>query len=109
MQGAEVKNTSHRSWVRVVGKRHDLQLWDMDARVPPLAQTRRYDKGQRLASGEHWIADALMDAPPAVTALTLHLPAEDCSDAPFVVLSGYVATALIVQLYVVQLFSRSLC
>jgi hypothetical protein len=34
--------STHRAWLRVVGQRHDLQLWDPDSRLPPLHQTRPY-------------------------------------------------------------------
>ncbi len=27
---AEVRHTEHRMWVRLVGRRHDLQLWAPD-------------------------------------------------------------------------------
>ncbi|CAN0082270.1 unnamed protein product, partial [Hapterophycus canaliculatus] len=29
---AEVLNTTRRTWLRLVGRRHDVQLWDMDTR-----------------------------------------------------------------------------
>ena len=86
-----MKNTAHRSWVRVVGKRHDLQLWDMDTRVPPLAHARKYEGGAGLHHGEDWIAEALQEAHPLVLGAGLHLPSDDHSDAPFVILSGCVA------------------
>ena len=33
---AEVKRTEHRLWMRLVGLRHDVQLWDKDRRAPAL-------------------------------------------------------------------------
>ena len=37
---AEVKNTEHRTWMRLVGLNHDIQLWDRDPR-PPLNEFTR--------------------------------------------------------------------
>jgi len=32
MQSAEVKNTKFRTWIRLVGRRHDVQMWTPDTR-----------------------------------------------------------------------------
>ena len=37
---AEVKNTEHRTWMRLVGLSHDVQLWDRDPRPPSNEYTR---------------------------------------------------------------------
>ena len=39
---AEVKRTEHRLWMRLVGLRHDVQLWDHDRRAPSNPFNRRY-------------------------------------------------------------------
>lgn len=54
---AEVLNTTRRTWLRLVGRRHDVQLWDMDTRVPMLAYKRPYS-GREIA-GEAWVAAVL--------------------------------------------------
>ena len=54
---AEVLNTTRRTWLRLVGRRHDVQLWDMDTRVPILAYKRPYTG--REAAGEAWVAAVL--------------------------------------------------
>ena len=37
---AEVQNTEHRTWMRLVGLNHDIQLWDQDPRPPVNENTR---------------------------------------------------------------------
>lgn len=54
---AEVLNTTRRTWLRLVGRRHDVQLWDMDTRVPKLAYKRPYTG--RETAGEAWVAAVL--------------------------------------------------
>ena len=39
---AEVRRTEHRLWMRLVGLRHDVQLWDRDLRAPSNPFNRRY-------------------------------------------------------------------
>jgi len=39
---AEVQNTEHRKWMRLVGLGHDIQLWDRDPRPPMNEFTRPY-------------------------------------------------------------------
>jgi len=39
---AEVQNTDHRKWMRLVGLGHDVQLWDRDPRPPENDYTRPY-------------------------------------------------------------------
>lgn len=57
---ATVKATTKRSWVRVMGTRIDLQLWQPDERPTkiPAAFSRKYTP-DTVASGETWIAAAL--------------------------------------------------
>lgn len=54
---AEVLNTTRRTWLRLVGRRHDVQLWDVDTRVPTLAYKRPYTG--RETGGEAWVTDVL--------------------------------------------------
>lgn len=54
---AEVLNTTRRTWLRLVGRRHDVQLWDVDTRVPILAYKRPYTG--RETGGEGWISAIL--------------------------------------------------
>ena len=57
VQCAEVKNTTQRLWVRLVGRRHDLQLWKPDRRSVDKPCGRLYPS--RLGSNERWILDAI--------------------------------------------------
>jgi hypothetical protein len=34
IQCAEVKHTTHRKWLRLIGMEHDIQVWDADTRQP---------------------------------------------------------------------------
>ena len=56
MQSAEVKNTLYRSWVRLVGRRHDIQYWVPDTRTPPLTLDRAYRP--TLSGDERWIVES---------------------------------------------------
>ena len=65
-QCAEVKNTTHRLWVRMVGRRHDLRLWsapqDRDPKHgcwPSRGPFNRLFPSQIRGSTETWILDAL--------------------------------------------------
>jgi hypothetical protein len=42
VQCAEVKSTSNRVWLRLVGKRHDVQVWQPDKRPIANPFTRKY-------------------------------------------------------------------
>jgi hypothetical protein len=42
IQCAEVKNTTNRKWVRLVGMGYDLQLWNTDTRKPSHDYTKHY-------------------------------------------------------------------
>lgn len=54
---AEVLNTTRRTWLRLVGRRHDVQLWDVDTRTPILAFKRAYTA--RETGGESWVVKVL--------------------------------------------------
>jgi hypothetical protein len=54
---AEVKNTTARKWVRLVGRRHDLRLWHPDQRQIQSPYRRRFPGD--LAASEHWLLDAM--------------------------------------------------
>ncbi len=56
---AEVRHRAHRKWYRLVGHRHDVQLWDEDPRMhAPLTNfIRPYTSN--LSGGEEWIAEIL--------------------------------------------------
>eukprot|EP01012_Entosiphon_sulcatum_P004402 TRINITY_DN11719_c0_g1_i1.p1 TRINITY_DN11719_c0_g1~~TRINITY_DN11719_c0_g1_i1.p1 ORF type:complete len:3283 (+),score=530.28 TRINITY_DN11719_c0_g1_i1:870-9851(+) len=59
MHCAEVRNTTNRSWVRLMGRRHDLQRWVPDERPPalPVDFHRRYPRD--LRPGERWVTEIL--------------------------------------------------
>ncbi len=56
IQSAEVKNTTARLWLRLVGRRHDVQVWNKDTRqlvspfMRPLAT---------LIGGEGWVQECI--------------------------------------------------
>ena len=56
IQSAEVKHTSHRIWSRLVGRRHDIQLWDQDERKP---RTNFKRPLKTLIGAERWVQDAV--------------------------------------------------
>lgn len=65
-QCAEVRNTSNRLWVRMVGRRHDLQLWSRPRNLDPAAGCwpsrgpfNRLFPSQISSSSEKWILDAM--------------------------------------------------
>ena len=79
MQCAVVKNTTNRKWLRLVGRRHDVQLWNADDRIlrdhsgtpkNPCRRTFKYPRG--LSSSESWVQDVIE---PALEAYkdTMHL------------------------------------
>ena len=58
IQCAQVNNTTNRTWLRLVGRRHDVQLWNPDSRS---GMTNVYTRafGSDLHAGEQWIASVL--------------------------------------------------
>ena len=113
---AEVKRTEHRLWMRLVGLRHDVQLWDQDRRSPPNPFMRRYSPlfsdadiaaglagaftaltaavgAAGLAESERWIAERLdpVVAGPAagyLAGVELFLPMRTVN-GPIAHLAGY--------------------
>ena len=59
VQCAAVRITKKRMWMRMVGRRHDLQLWKPDERAVRVPFTRKYPES--LLSSEHWISEILED------------------------------------------------
>jgi hypothetical protein len=57
VQCARVAHTEARLWVRLVGQRHDLQLWEADSRGLDSLQCKRGIRA--LRSGEQWLATIL--------------------------------------------------
>ena len=86
---ADMRLTSRRQWLRVVGHRYDLKLWDREPRIPRKVCERRLHQ-DNLRGGERWISDALAPYSASVLhGIELFLPSKDCSAAPFVLLQGY--------------------
>eukprot|EP00854_Cymbomonas_tetramitiformis_P001789 gene1789-2455_t len=92
MQCAEVKNTTHRTWLRLAGKRHDLQVWTPDTRPPKGSGGRKYSEGKGLHAGEKWIQQAVQQVYPLLLppGMKLFLPLEDCSACTCVRIEGLV-------------------
>jgi hypothetical protein len=57
VQCAAVRLTKKRVWMRMVGRRHDLQLWKPDERGIVVTFTRKYPDS--LSSSERWISEIL--------------------------------------------------
>ncbi len=57
VQCAAVRITKKRVWMRMVGRRHDLQLWKPDDTAMQIPFRRKYPES--LSSSEHWISDIL--------------------------------------------------
>ena len=90
MQCAEVCNSSHRMWVRLVGRRHDIQWWDADTRKPPNAHHSR--PLDMLLPNERWVRDVLRPTLRAhLSDLRLFLPLANVGGAGMVSLVGMLA------------------
>eukprot|EP00756_Hemistasia_phaeocysticola_P039930 Hpha_TRINITY_DN16839_c0_g3::TRINITY_DN16839_c0_g3_i1::g.153821::m.153821 len=97
MHCADVAVTTRRHWLRLLGRRHDLMLWDPDDREPSLkseslfAGSRSYNPS-RLGGGEKWVAEILepvMDAHPVLRSLqNLTLPSASVSEEQYAVITG---------------------
>ena len=71
---AEVRRTEHRLWMRLVGLRHDVQLWDRDLRAPSNPFNRRYQPlftNAQIAAGLAGAAGAVSSLAAAVGAVGL--------------------------------------
>ena len=98
IQCVEVINATKRTWLRLVGLRHDVQLWDAEARQPGPLHTRRYEttfdsSGEipsvAKAEGEAWIAAVLEPyRRQYLRECDVFLPEWDHTDQSFAVLSG---------------------
>eukprot|EP00958_Prasinococcus_capsulatus_P016955 scaffold1900_cov389-Prasinococcus_capsulatus_cf.AAC.31 len=94
MECAEVQDTSNRSWYRLVGRRHDLQLWTADPRSPtwpPSLSRALHGQGGHysgLSGNEYWIRRALACCEDQLKAYGLYLTKDDCSMAHMVCLLG---------------------
>lgn len=55
IQCAEVKHTTNRKWLRLVGLGHDVQLWNRDIRIPILPNGREYN----AMSAPQWLQDII--------------------------------------------------
>ncbi len=89
---AEVCHRTHRTWYRLVGYRHDVQLWDEDPRMcAPLTNfTRPYHSA--LTGGQQWIAEILEPVRcKYLNSIELFLPSTGFDDPSntYAVLAGY--------------------
>ena len=86
IQSVQVSATSNRRWIRLVGERHDLQLWFPDTRpMGAPAGRRSYPNG--LKDRERWVQQAINAAGPAhLDGMTLSLPPHDLSEGPIAML-----------------------
>lgn len=98
MQSAEVYNTTNRMWVRLVGRRHDVQHWVSDKRLIKNPNKRRLRGGvggiSGLKSGENWIMKNLERAHPQLkmyfSKLEMFLPDKDFSNQTYARLTAVV-------------------
>ena len=89
---------TRRTWLRLVGQRHDVQLWDAEPRQPLPCFTRPYlstfdPKATHSvhSSGEDWIAAVLEPyRKQYLQECELYLTDADVSQLPYVLLSGLV-------------------
>ena len=104
MQCAVVEKTSHRQHLRLVGRRHDVQLWDPDPRPDAprglfhgLGHGRDYPSG--LGKGEAWVREVLgavlrglggdgLPLLPSGKAVSLRMQKDDASDDNVFLLCG---------------------
>ena len=93
---AEVMHTTNRYWWRLVGRRYDLQSWAPDRRNYVDLKGMRNPHFSRkfptqLRRGESWIEAALAEKLPLILPqVTLYMPSGDHSNAPHVLLSGWI-------------------
>ena len=74
MHCAEVRRSKHRLWMRLVGLRHDVQLWDRDRRAPQNPFVRPYAPlftNAQIAAGLAGAAGAVSSAVAAAGAAGL--------------------------------------
>ena len=78
-QSAEVQSTSARTWLRLVGQRHDLQRWAPDDRVvPPTLSTPYRGMLPTLIASLPWVSELLEPVREAhFGALSLLAPSPD--------------------------------
>eukprot|EP00966_Prymnesium_polylepis_P315084 7280750-Prymnesium_polylepis.1 len=107
IQCVKVVQSSHRTWLRLVGQRHDVQLWDVEPRRPeapydrlymdpgpeaalmPNARPRTASRAVGLSEGEMWINAILEPYRKQYLHHTqLFLPEWDHTHEPFAYLSG---------------------
>jgi hypothetical protein len=88
IQCAEVTHTEFRKWVRLIGLRHDVQVWAPD---PRLAKSQSHSRQlQHLKSNEKWVQDILNPWVQIILpGMKLFASSEHLSDANYAVLRGY--------------------
>ena len=82
LQSAEVNHTTHRRWIRLVGRRHDLQLWDAGGPPPSAPFCRVYPA--QLQSHERWVVKVMSKVLQKLNDLpdvSIDLFVEDVADA----------------------------
>jgi hypothetical protein len=88
MQCAVVQLTTNCEWLRLVGNRHDAQLWTADTRAPAHPFKRSYPGG--LSATEQWVSQILSPLmQPYKTTSRISMQPADCSEANFARLTGY--------------------
>jgi hypothetical protein len=90
MQCAVVKHTTNRDWVRLVGRRHDIQFWSLDTRHALLDSSRFTRQYPDCISGsERWVGNILEPVRRAcLRNVTLHMGPAPVDEMPYVLLSG---------------------
>lgn len=93
---AEVVHTTNRYHWRLVGQRYDVMSWAPDKRnyfdikgALNHDYTRQFPN--KLASGESWIAEVLLEKLPLILpGVTLYMPTNDHSNKPYAHLLGWI-------------------
>ena len=92
IQSVEVSATRQRRWLRLVGQRTDLYLWQPDSRQPPLLGKRKFPS--MLHAKEEWVRHALEHVGMKhLQGMALQLLADDYSDCSFAMLAGFAGGA----------------
>ena len=89
MQCAVVKNTTCRSWLRLLGRRHDVQRWCVDERTPRTVNLRPPYPGS-LSKAEDWVQGVVASSPlqPLMCSASLRVQKDSVADSSWCILTG---------------------
>ena len=89
IQCADVRNTTNRQWVRLIGMGYDLQLWNVDSRPMKHGLLKPYSQCKDM-----WVRNTMdLWENSVLRGIEFYMTADDISSADRVVLAGYVPVA----------------